>query len=139
MLIEAQRDFDTFAGVSAATTMSDSPLNTLPSIVHSLPVELDAVLDDNVLDALSDVELRKILTKRTRDLTGLTPRDFQLDAAIALWRNRDLMVIAGTGSGKTLSFVMSCFLSKNVVVVIVSPLNALQEDQVSLDRSLTSN
>jgi ATP-dependent helicase YprA (DUF1998 family) len=88
-----------------------------------------------VLDALSDGELGDILTKVTEMRTGLSPKKFQLKAAIAAWRNRDTLLIAGTGSGKTLSFVMGCFLSRKVVVVIISPLNILQDDQVSQIRS----
>jgi ATP-dependent helicase YprA (DUF1998 family) len=84
------------------------------------------------LDALSDADLRAELERNTRDATELIPHAFQLDAVIALWRNRDLIVIAGTGRGKTLAFVMPCFLSKMVTVVVISPLNALMDDQVSL-------
>jgi hypothetical protein len=85
-----------------------------------------------VLDALTDPELCEELRQKTCAATGLTPREFQLRAAIALWRNRDLILHAGTGSGKSLSFVMPCFLSKTVTVVIISPLNALMDDQASL-------
>jgi ATP-dependent helicase YprA (DUF1998 family) len=87
---------------------------------------------EGLLQALSDEELGKLLNEQTKERTGLTPRQFQLDAAIALVRNQDLIVKAGTGSGKTLSFVMPCFVSRKTTVIIVSPLNALQEDQVCM-------
>jgi ATP-dependent helicase YprA (DUF1998 family) len=85
-----------------------------------------------VLDALTEPELCEELRQKTRVVTGLTPRELQLRAAIALWRNRDLILHARTGSGKSLSFVMPCFLSKTVTVVIISPLNVLMDDQASL-------
>ena len=99
------------------------------NLPHPSPLASDP-LDDSTLDGLPDNQLRERLIKQTKARTGLTPRDFQLDTAVALWRNRDVVLVAGTGSGKTLPFVMPCFLSKHVVVVIVSPLNALQDDQV---------
>jgi ATP-dependent helicase YprA (DUF1998 family) len=104
----------------------------LVNMLSSLSSTSESRLDEDILDALSDNELRKVFITQTQAHTRLIPHDFQLDAAVALWRNQDLMVIASTGSGKTLSFVMPCFLSKCVVVVIVSPLNALQDDQVSI-------
>ena len=82
------------------------------------------------LRALSTDDLRAELTRSTQDRTGLTPRDFQLDAAVALCQGKDVAVIAGTGFGKTLIMVMPCFLSKRIKSAIASPLNWLEEDQV---------
>jgi ATP-dependent helicase YprA (DUF1998 family) len=90
------------------------------------------------LDALTDADLRLELERRTTDATGLTPHSFQLDAAVALWRNRDLIVIAGTGRGKTLSFIMPCSLTTLVTVLVISPLNALMDDQVRLGTQFLS-
>jgi hypothetical protein len=59
------------------------------------------------------------------------PHNFRLDRAIALLRRKDLIVVAGTGRGKTLSFVMPCFISRNVRVMIILPLNAFRDEQVS--------
>ena len=89
-------------------------------------------LSEEALQALSDSTLRELLSKCTKQRTGLLPRPFQLDAAVALVCNRDLIVKVGTGSGKTLAFVMPCFVLMKPVVVVVSPLNALQKDQVSV-------
>jgi len=43
----------------------------------------------------------------------------------------DCSVIAGTGAGKTMPFVMPLFLDPKKIVVVISPLNALEEDQVN--------
>lgn len=80
---------------------------------------------------LTDDDLRRALTDATLRRTGFAPRDFQLDAAATLCKGRDLIVNAGTGFGKTLCMVMPCFLSSSTIAFIISPLNALEEDQVS--------
>ena len=43
----------------------------------------------------------------------------------------DSVVIAGTGAGKTMPFMMPLLLDEKKKVVIISPLKVLQEDQVS--------
>jgi ATP-dependent helicase YprA (DUF1998 family) len=79
----------------------------------------------------SDEQLRAILEERTERITGMKPRPFQTDSALSLHKHTDLILVAGTGFGKTLAFVMPCFLWKRNVVLILSPLNALQDEQVS--------
>jgi len=45
-------------------------------------------------------------------------------------KSRDVLVIAGTGSGK--SFIFQClhFVTEDGVTLIISPLSALMKDQV---------
>ena len=64
-------------------------------------------------------------------MNGLTPYDWQMDVAEALILGLDCLVIAGTGAGKSMPFVMPLFAFPDKMVVIISPLNALEEDQVS--------
>ncbi|GLB41684.1 putative P-loop containing nucleoside triphosphate hydrolase protein [Lyophyllum shimeji] len=59
------------------------------------------------------------------------PYDWQVDVAEALILGLDCTVIAGTGAGKTMPFVMPLFVEPKKVVIIISPLNALEEDQRS--------
>ncbi|KIK97805.1 hypothetical protein PAXRUDRAFT_135571 [Paxillus rubicundulus Ve08.2h10] len=59
------------------------------------------------------------------------PYSWQLDAAVAFYLGLDCTVLAGTGSGKSLPFVMPCILSSNKVLLVISPLNSLEEDQVT--------
>ena len=63
---------------------------------------------------------------------GKTPYDWQLDAAEALFLGLDCIVVARTGAGKTIPFVLPLFVqhSRNKLVLIISPLNALETDQV---------
>jgi ATP-dependent helicase YprA (DUF1998 family) len=55
------------------------------------------------LDALTDLELSEEPRQKTLAVTGFSPHEFQRRAAITLRRNRDLLLHAGTGSGKSLS------------------------------------
>jgi hypothetical protein len=84
-----------------------------------------------VLAKLSDKDLWKLLWDGTICATGLEPRAWQYDVPFATMRGIDCLMIAGTREGKTLTYVMPCFVCPNVTVVIVSPLNALEIDQVS--------
>jgi superfamily II DNA helicase RecQ len=63
-----------------------------------------------------------------------SPREFQLEAIKAQLLRRDVLVHAGTGSGKTTIAAGPHALvdkSKGMVTFLVSPLLALQEEQVS--------
>jgi len=64
---------------------------------------------------------------------GLEPYSWQLDVAEALLLGLDCIVIAGTGAGKTMPFVMPLLVdrTKKKLVIVISPLNDLEEDQVS--------
>ncbi|KIJ08729.1 hypothetical protein PAXINDRAFT_88443 [Paxillus involutus ATCC 200175] len=57
------------------------------------------------------------------------PYPWQLDAAEAFYLGLDCTVLVGTGSRKSLPFVMPCMLSSEKVVLVISPLNSLEEDQ----------
>ena len=85
---------------------------------------------------------------RLKDLEGLdekicekfrwthSPREFQLEAIKAQLLRKDVLVLAGTGSGKTTIAAGPHALvdkSKGMVTFMVSPLLALQEEQVSLN------
>ncbi|KAI0692066.1 P-loop containing nucleoside triphosphate hydrolase protein, partial [Cerioporus squamosus] len=59
------------------------------------------------------------------------PYAWQVDVAEALWLGLDTAVIAGTGAGKTMPFVMPLLVdkTKKKKVIIISPLNELELDQ----------
>ncbi|KAF8341697.1 hypothetical protein F5887DRAFT_1076461 [Amanita rubescens] len=58
-------------------------------------------------------------------MNGLKPYYWQLDVAEALILGLD----AGTGAGKSMPFVMPLFAFPDKMVIILSPLNALEEHQ----------
>ena len=59
--------------------------------------------------------------------------DWQIDVAEALLLGLDCSVIAGAGAGKTTPFILPLLVETKKIVVIISPLNALEEDQVSFN------
>jgi ATP-dependent helicase YprA (DUF1998 family) len=77
--------------------------------------------------AATRVKLHEEFTKRNN---GLVAYDWQIDVSEALLLGLDCSVIAGTGAGKTMPFVMPLFVESNKIIIIISPLNALEEDQV---------
>ncbi|KAJ7103240.1 P-loop containing nucleoside triphosphate hydrolase protein [Mycena belliarum] len=71
-----------------------------------------------------------------RDLTRLFEESFkkpaygwQLDVSEAFILGMDILVIAGTGAGKTIPFMMPLLLMREKFSLIISPLKVLQEDQ----------
>ena len=63
-----------------------------------------------------------------------TPRDFQMEAIKAQLTREDVLVHAGTGSGKTTIAAgpHAHEKTKGMVTFLISPLIALQEEQVSI-------
>ena len=59
-------------------------------------------------------------------------REWQLDVAECLLLGVDCEVIAATGAGKTLPFVLPLLARPDTIVIILSPLDALELDQVKV-------
>ncbi|KDQ49213.1 hypothetical protein JAAARDRAFT_112333, partial [Jaapia argillacea MUCL 33604] len=58
------------------------------------------------------------------------PYDWQVDILETFYLGLDCTLIAGTGSGKTMPFVMPLLLQdRRKMVVIISPLKNLEQDQ----------
>ena len=64
------------------------------------------------------------------------PREFQLEATLALLAGKDSLIHAATGSGKTLCMVLPALLDPTAVSLVVSPLKRLQVLQVSCVRDI---
>jgi ATP-dependent helicase YprA (DUF1998 family) len=91
----------------------------------------EAALNDRNYDS---VGTRQTMARKLQDVfDGRLPYDWQLDAAESLVLGLDCVVIAGTGAEKTISFALPLFMhdSWDKLVLIISPLNALETDQVS--------
>ena len=65
---------------------------------------------------------------------GWEPYDWQLDISEALILGLDCILIAETGAGKTMPFIMPLLVddTKKKMVIVISPLNALETDQACL-------
>ncbi|KAI0744526.1 P-loop containing nucleoside triphosphate hydrolase protein [Earliella scabrosa] len=76
------------------------------------------------------VATRLKVTEEFRErMGGKSPHAWQLDVTEALLLGLDCTVIAGTGCGKTMPFVMPAFVETDKLYIIISPLNALETDQ----------
>ena len=81
----------------------------------------------------SSIKTRQTITEALIKISGQPPYDWQLDVAEAALVGLDATVISGTGSGKTISFILPLLADETgrKMVVIISPLKELQKDQVS--------
>ena len=77
---------------------------------------------------------RSIENKFRAVFDGKPPYSWQTDVTEALLLGLDCIVIAGTGSGKTMPFGMPLLLeeAEDKMIVVVSPLNELEAEQVSV-------
>ena len=73
---------------------------------------------------------RKISEEFKNRNNNMEPYEWQLDVAEAIILGLDCTVIAGTGAGKTMPFVMPLFAVSQKIIIGVYPLNSLEEDQV---------
>jgi ATP-dependent helicase YprA (DUF1998 family) len=104
----------------------DGPLD------DSLDVPLDPAIRERVLELGSEdycIDYKQRLVQKAQAIANITPYDWQLDAALATHLGKDVFILAGTGYGKTLPFVLNCWMDKSLIVWIVSPLNALANQQ----------
>jgi ATP-dependent helicase YprA (DUF1998 family) len=62
--------------------------------------------------------------------SGAEPYQWQLDVTEAILLGLDSDVIAGTGSGKTIPFMLPLLLHPDKMALVLSPLKILQRDQV---------
>ena len=82
-------------------------------------------------------QTRSTITKLFQARSGKTPYDWQLDVTEEILLGLDSIVIAGTGSGKTIPFMLPLLTHPDKIIIIISPLKVLQRDQVFiLKRSL---
>ena len=68
---------------------------------------------------------------------GSAPYDWQLDIMEALLLGLDSVVIAGTGSGKTIPFMLPLLQHLKKMILIILPLKVLQRDQVGTQSSIS--
>ncbi|KAI0283766.1 P-loop containing nucleoside triphosphate hydrolase protein [Russula brevipes] len=95
------------------------------------------LLQEARLSALEDRSYDSDATHNTMDqglkqvFDGRSPYPWQLDVAEAIMLGLDCIVIAGTGAGKTIPFVLP-FLGGHCldkILIVTSPLNVLEFDQ----------
>ncbi|RDX41374.1 P-loop containing nucleoside triphosphate hydrolase protein [Lentinus brumalis] len=137
------------ASIAPSVNTSDGEdINLEPTPVQAAPppVPHHILVRERSYKLLEDARARAVKAKKydshaTRQTmidecqkrASVTPYPEQLDLAECMLLGLDVTSIAGTGWGKTLTFVLPLFVpeSKGKIVVIVSPLNALEADQAA--------
>ncbi|KAG8682970.1 hypothetical protein FRC11_014130, partial [Ceratobasidium sp. 423] len=111
-------------------------LNEEESRLLDTDLQLERPLGRGALERNSEeyaIEYKNRLTKLWLDNPAqIKPYDWQLDAALASHLGLDVLIIAGTGFGKTWSFVLNCLDDLRLLVYIISPLNALANQQAKI-------
>jgi superfamily II DNA/RNA helicase len=108
--------------------MSAHRLKSFPNVLKNAR-EL-ASMTDNYSSQLT----RQAIAKRCEEaFNGNKPYDWQIDVTEALLLGLDCVAIAGTGAGKTMPFGLPLLMdeSRNKMVIVISPLNDLEAEQVS--------
>jgi len=82
----------------------------------------------------SDKTRTMIKKSVSQAFSGRDPFDWQMDVCEAILLGLDVVLIAGTGAGKTLPFAMPLLVdqTKRKMVIVISPLNVLEHDQVHI-------
>ena len=65
------------------------------------------------------------IRQKTLDAFGVRPCTWQCQTALALLQEKDVMSIAPTGAGKTMTFWMPLLFKEDGIVVVITPLNIL--------------
>ncbi|KAF7297686.1 P-loop containing nucleoside triphosphate hydrolase protein [Mycena kentingensis (nom. inval.)] len=89
---------------------------------HTLPAAYLTSLDD----AQRTLALRCILLAYYASRRRVVPREFQLRSAVAIIEGHDVLIDAGTGSGKTLCQILPNLVDPESISITVSPLKRLQ-------------
>ena len=70
------------------------------------------------------------LKLKVEEMFGFKLKQWQIQAMDMIRSGKDIVVVAGTGSGKSIVFQGMCLFREGAVVLVISPLLSLMEDQV---------
>ncbi|KAF6755179.1 P-loop containing nucleoside triphosphate hydrolase protein [Ephemerocybe angulata] len=115
-----------------------------PTIAAQTHAQVYETSYTNLKTAREEKEKEGYVSRETRDAMeetfcarfGKIPYAWQLDVAEALLLGLNCVVIAGTGCGKTIPFMLPLLNDRSKKAVIISPLKVLQEDQASRFRAV---
>ena len=103
---------------------------TLPRTTTMQP-ETEEVHTDVSLDLGSGVPSTEEIYEKTKAVFGYGPCLWQVEVAkMLLEKEKDVICIAGTGSGKTLTFWMPLLFQTESIQIVITALNVLGEQNV---------
>ena len=112
--------------------MSNTPI-TASTHQHSKELSyknLQAAREAKGEDGYDSLEDQALMGKKFEEGFGAPARSWQLDVGEAVCLELDTILIAGTGEGKTIPYMLPLLRNKKHKALILSPLKVLQEDQV---------
>ncbi len=117
--------------VDLSSLESTVDLSLLESTVD-LPL-FESTVDLPSLESTVNSDLPSLDEMRAvvKDRFGFFPCTWQLKAALTQLERNDLLTLAPTGSGKTLTFWIPLLFNGGGVSIVVTPLNVLGEKNVS--------
>ena len=76
-------------------------------------------------------ELNELVLDKVSAKFGFPPKDWQMEAMTSILSGSDVVVSAGTGSGKSLAFQgPGTCIKKGQIIIVVAPLNSLMSNHV---------
>lgn len=93
-------------------------------------------LKSSVLGASVDDQKAEVVRK-SKKMYGQDPKPLQIAAVISLIQDKNTFLMVGTGYGKTRVaelFMRMYFKCQKTIVLVINPLDALGENQVSIPR-----
>ena len=114
--------------------LQNATLETLENLTAELADErfpFDYIQTLNAEDKIDS--LRACIIVHNITSGKIVPRPVQLQASLALLHESDVLITAGTGSGKTLCLLLPMLLRPRSMSITISPLKCLQATQVRLD------
>jgi superfamily II DNA helicase RecQ len=74
---------------------------------------------------------REEICSETQKVFGVVPCDFQIKDVIAQLEGKQVVTISPTGSSKTLTFWMPLLFNNNGIIIVITALNILGDQNVS--------
>lgn len=109
----------------------ETPITTSCSSDLSAAILNEARVRAKKIHKFDSHQTRLKITEQFENCTnGKKPYDWQLNVTEALLLGLDCVVIAGTGAGKTMPFMMPLLMHPKKHIIIISPFDALEIDQV---------
>jgi len=89
--------------------------------------------------AMEQDEVTRAVVEKANVLLQIQLRDWQIRAIRSLLQGRDLFVKAGTGSGKSAVFQSMIAAKENGIVLVITPIKSLINDQVLIIMSSSNH
>ena len=91
---------------------------------------MDSTLDEAEESPSNDLPSSETIRVAVKEKFGFFPCKWQVEAALTQLQQRDLILLASTGSGKTLTFWIPLLFNEGGITIVVTPLVVLGDKNV---------